>query len=215
MTEQANSKNKRSERRDNLRLNRWWIIAIIMLVGALFGFLDHQGNTAMDQAVPEGVIAMWSGNIEKIPSGWSLCDGSKGTPDLSDRFIMGTVSTVSDREKIGGGEVTLQPEHMPIHDHTINHDHKIELTIDPREHGHDYNRTRTDIVGTQYEGNTLEKDRDRGLYTGDSVRTGNQELNVSGTISMYEGSSGNLEGKRHVPIKIIPPFYKLAFIMKT
>jgi len=38
---------------------------------------------------PSGGIIMWSGSIASIPSGWYLCDGSNGTPDLRDRFIVG------------------------------------------------------------------------------------------------------------------------------
>ncbi len=37
-----------------------------------------------------GVIVMWSGSIGSIPSGWALCDGTNGTPDLGDRFVLGT-----------------------------------------------------------------------------------------------------------------------------
>ena len=36
--------------------------------------------------VPSGLIAMWSGTTP--PSGWKLCDGSDGTPDLRNRFIV-------------------------------------------------------------------------------------------------------------------------------
>ena len=36
-----------------------------------------------------GVIVMWSGLIHDIPAGWGLCDGTLGTPDLRDRFIVG------------------------------------------------------------------------------------------------------------------------------
>ena len=39
--------------------------------------------------VPSGVIVMWSGTVATIPSGWYLCDGSNGTPDLRDKFIVG------------------------------------------------------------------------------------------------------------------------------
>jgi hypothetical protein len=39
--------------------------------------------------VPRGAIIMWSGLLTNIPSGWALCDGSNGTPDLRDRFIYG------------------------------------------------------------------------------------------------------------------------------
>lgn len=35
-----------------------------------------------------GVISMWSGSIGSIPSGWFLCDGTNGTPDLRDRFAL-------------------------------------------------------------------------------------------------------------------------------
>ena len=32
--------------------------------------------------VPSGIIAVWSGSEGSIPSGWYLCNGSNGTPDL-------------------------------------------------------------------------------------------------------------------------------------
>jgi len=34
-----------------------------------------------------GMIMLWYGSIATIPSGWTLCDGTLNTPDLSDRFI--------------------------------------------------------------------------------------------------------------------------------
>ena len=42
--------------------------------------------------VPSGLISMWYGNIASIPSGWYLCDGNNGTPDLRDRFVVGASS---------------------------------------------------------------------------------------------------------------------------
>ena len=38
-----------------------------------------------------GVIVLWSGAIAEVPPGWGLCDGSQGTPDLRDRFVVGAV----------------------------------------------------------------------------------------------------------------------------
>jgi hypothetical protein len=38
---------------------------------------------------PSGGIIMWSGTIATIPSGWLLCNGSSGTPDLRNRFVIG------------------------------------------------------------------------------------------------------------------------------
>ena len=42
---------------------------------------------------PSGGIVMWSGSVASIPSGWLLCDGTNGTPDLRNRFIVGAGST--------------------------------------------------------------------------------------------------------------------------
>ena len=61
-----------------------------------------------------GVIVMWSGLIRDIPPGWSLCDGSQGTPDLRDRFVVGAVKdhqgvakcTLTGAPTQSGGSVT-------------------------------------------------------------------------------------------------------------
>lgn len=42
---------------------------------------------------PVGNISMWHGLTENIPNGWVLCDGTNGTPDLRDRFIVGSGTT--------------------------------------------------------------------------------------------------------------------------
>lgn len=36
-----------------------------------------------------GMIVLWPGAIADIPAGWALCDGSNGTPDLRNRFVVG------------------------------------------------------------------------------------------------------------------------------
>lgn len=43
--------------------------------------------------VPAGIISMWSGTNANIPTGWQICDGTNGTPDLRDRFIVGSGAT--------------------------------------------------------------------------------------------------------------------------
>lgn len=39
--------------------------------------------------IPVGGIILWSGSIASIPTGWALCNGSNGTPNLTDKFIIG------------------------------------------------------------------------------------------------------------------------------
>lgn len=40
-----------------------------------------------------GMILLWSGSIATIPLGWALCDGTNGTPNLRDKFIVGAGTT--------------------------------------------------------------------------------------------------------------------------
>lgn len=44
--------------------------------------------------VPSCAIVMWSGLVSDIPDGWSICDGTNGTPDLREKFVRGTAGTV-------------------------------------------------------------------------------------------------------------------------
>lgn len=41
---------------------------------------------------PIGTIIPYAGDLSKIPYGWHVCDGTNGTPDLSDRFLEGTTT---------------------------------------------------------------------------------------------------------------------------
>ena len=53
----------------------------------------NQDNARLDAAiraaVPAGTIALWSGAASAVPTGWALCDGQNGTPDLRGRFVVG------------------------------------------------------------------------------------------------------------------------------
>lgn len=44
------------------------------------------------QLAMPGMIILWSGAVVDIPSGWQLCNGTNGTPDLRDRFLVGAGS---------------------------------------------------------------------------------------------------------------------------
>jgi hypothetical protein len=38
--------------------------------------------------LPSGAILLWSGAIANIPTGWKLCDGANGTPNLVNKFVV-------------------------------------------------------------------------------------------------------------------------------
>lgn len=70
--------------------------------------------------VPSGVVAMWYGTIAAIPSGWALCNGLNGTPDLQDKFVIGAGSKALG--SVGGSSKTestiLTVNQIPVHSHT-------------------------------------------------------------------------------------------------
>ncbi|CAF1260646.1 unnamed protein product [Adineta steineri] len=78
--------------------------------------------------VPSGVILLWSGTIATVPQDWAICDGTQGTPDLRDRFILGSGSNAqysptqtggssSQTATITVGDTTLTTAQMPSHSH--------------------------------------------------------------------------------------------------
>ena len=59
------------------------------------GAKGQKGELGAD-GIPSGFIGLWSGAADAIPSGWYLCNGSNGTPDLRGRFVVGYSNTDSD-----------------------------------------------------------------------------------------------------------------------
>lgn len=54
-------------------------------------------------AIPVGGIVMWAGAFADVPQGWHLCDGTEGTVDLTDRFVLGT-NTEGELGDVGGAK---------------------------------------------------------------------------------------------------------------
>ena len=69
--------------------------------------------------VPAGGIIMFSGSLGDLPDGWVLCDGSNGTPDLRDRFVVGAHGGYSQGATGGQDAVTLTEAQMPEHSHDV------------------------------------------------------------------------------------------------
>ena len=69
-------------------------------------------------SIPTGAIILWSGASNAIPTGFVLCDGNNGTPDLRDRFIVGAGSTYSKGDTGGANSVNLNVNEIPSHSHS-------------------------------------------------------------------------------------------------
>ena len=127
--------------------------------------------------IPVGGIIMWSGSIASVPTGWALCNGSNGTPDLRDRFIVGAGSGYAVAATGGSADAVV-----------VSHTHGTTVTGG------------TGVTGVnganQYFG---------GLgFALQSATTGPITPSVSINSSGESGTNKNL-----------PPYYALAFIMRT
>jgi hypothetical protein len=153
-------------------------------------------TAAAAAAFPVGGIIMWSGSVASIPSGWALCNGSNGTPDLRNRFVVGAGSTYAVNATGGSADAIV-----------VSHTHTATSTVtDP---GHVHTKTDQDIWYEQGQGSsavqTLSLQGSSGTrsYSTASATTG---ITVS-TTNASTGSSGTNAN--------LPPYYALAYIMKT
>lgn len=154
-----------------------------------------------DVAFPTGIIAMWSGLLANIPSGWALCDGTNGTPDLRSKFIKGAAAGVDPGST--GGSAT----HTHTYTDVLNHTHTVNIT-DP---GHTHLTQRYPTATGASSGFTIDTSMSGTLAdntlptktatTGITAAT----TNPAGGVAQGTTAAGSSE----------PPFYSLAFIMKT
>jgi microcystin-dependent protein len=98
--------------------------------------------------IPPGLISLWSGTIANIPAGWLLCDGTNGTPDLRDRFVVGAGSTYTPGTTGGANSVTLNESQIPGHVHSFS-----ATTAGGGGHSHTYSGT-TSTAGAHTHGIT-------------------------------------------------------------
>jgi hypothetical protein len=155
---------------------------------------------------------MWSGAQVDIPTGWLLCNGANGTPNLLDRFVIGAGNSYA-VGATGGNKDAI----VPAHTHTAtlggstaaagSHSHGVN---DPG-HAHGYNTAFSPVGGAA--GSDLRNGW--GTYQTGSATTGislnaasdhTHTLSAAGTTDSTGVSATNAN---------LPPYYALCFIQKS
>jgi hypothetical protein len=72
----------------------------------------------LNNTLPIGSIIMWYGEYQNVPTGWSICDGTGGTPDLRDRFVMGAGLSATYGTQGGANFTTLNTNTVGDHVHS-------------------------------------------------------------------------------------------------
>ncbi len=149
-----------------------------------------QTSAATTNPFTTGMIILWSGSIGSVPSGWALCNGSNGTPDLRDRFVIAAGSTYAVGATGGSADAIV-----------VSHTHTATSTVTDPGHTH-FTSYLYSFTGGGSGVNFACNNYNTGTYnlststTGITVATTNQSTGSSGT-------NANL-----------PPYYALAYIMK-
>jgi hypothetical protein len=158
-----------------------------------------QNAPASAPTLPTGAIILWSGSIGSIPSGYVICDGANSTPDLRDRFILGAGSTYAVGATGGSADaITVTHTHTATSTSTVTDPTHFHYEASAAG-GSDNPAVSNTIIPSAGIGYTAANFRTSYASTGITVATTTTNANA-GT----SGTNANL-----------PPYYALAYIMKT
>lgn len=162
----------------------------------LYGIIGVQPTTGA--TIPAGLISMWSGSIGSIPSGWYLCDGSNGTPNLTDRFVIGAGLTYAVNGTGGVSTNTLVEANIPAHTHTAT-----SVVTDP---SHSHGST----IGSGFISNGGSEQ----LAGGNNLNFGRPSTTATASTGITVATTNASVGSGS-SFTNIPPYYALAFIQKS
>jgi hypothetical protein len=140
--------------------------------------------------IPSGGIFLWSGSIGSIPAGYVLCNGSNGTPDLRDRFVVGAGSAYAVNATGGSADAVV-----------VSHTHTATTTA--TDSGHTHN-TFGAFGGGGNPGGSLNINNPGGQDLATTTGTANITASTTVASAGVSGTNANL-----------PPYYALCYIMKT
>jgi len=181
----------------------------------------------LNNGTPVGLIAMWSGGT--VPAGWALCNGQTAirsdgtgtiaTPDLRDRFIVGSGLSYT----IGNtGGLALQTA-VPSHTHGLSDPGHVHGVSDPghshgvSDPGHNHGISEGSYPIPSSGGWSLRSvggNRDivsQSVGTGISIAGSGTNVSIAGAVTglsvQASGTVGGVDNR--------PPYFALAYIMKV
>jgi hypothetical protein len=156
----------------------------------LYGIIGV-ANTSTGTTIPTGMISLWYGSIGSVPVGWYLCDGTNGTPDLRDRFIVGAGSTYS-VAATGGSKDAI----VVTHTHTATFAGNALPTHTHAQTGQTFTSGSLTIAGGA---SAAISSQNTGAASGGTP---------SGTVTVASAGTSGTNAN-------LPPYYALAYVMKS
>ena len=151
-----------------------------------------------------GMIMMYTGST--APSGWAICDGQNGTPDLRNRFIVGAGNSYNVGVTGGFDSVSLSESQIPSHTHSFSGSGSHSHGINDPGHTHTMNFNQGNIISS---GGAFGL-KDSG--TANRINTNTTGISVNSQSVTISGNTGGTGGGQAHENR--PPYYALMFIMK-
>lgn len=175
-------------------------------------------------SLPAGCILMWHGLLANIPSGFVLCDGQNGTPDLRDKFVKGAAAGANPGAT-GGSATHTHNDHAALtHSGTAVADHASHTHTYTQvpNHVHSFTDLRGATTGSATTTRAVTESSDTSS-TATGLKTGNPDGGVatgttagpSATLSHSVTQPSDHAAMSHSEANHEPTFYAVAFIMKT
>ena len=173
----------------------------IQTLDNLYPILQNAPTSA--PAVPSGGIILWSGSTGSVPSGWYLCDGTNGTPDLRNSFIVGAGNTYAVGATGGTADAIV-----------VSHTHAATVT----DSGHNHKEFNTDNPGAGTEVTTSNYSTvgsGNGYFAYDILGTSTTPTLGLTSTSTTGVSVSNATAGTSGTGQNLPPYYALAYIQKA
>ena len=165
----------------------------------------------VDRHLLQNMIFMFHGSVASIPPEFQLCDGTNGTPNLKDKFIVGAGNTYAPGDQLGGGTNRATTE-SGAHGHTVGN---TALSINQMpKHGH---LTRYSTAS----GRTSEGQGSLMLVAAGTIQnkfegyitssTAGEAIAAEGGGATHSHSLTGASGHTH-SVDIRPPYYALCYI---
>ncbi len=141
----------------------------------------------LSDPLPVGTIQIWTETIASIPTGWALCDGTGGTPNLLGKFAQGVATPSTDPGTLGGEDtVTLTSSQIAAHNHTTS--------------AYSHQHTFSGATGAGGGGVRFTNDgNDDDTKSSSSTTPPSQNLIATGSNGPHDN---------------LPPYYQVAYIIK-
>ena len=146
-----------------------------------------------EATAPTEMIIMWDDALSNIPSGWALCDGNNGTPNLLDRMPKQVSGSESVGDTGGQNNISLSQSQIPSHDHD-------GPTDSSGGHSHNYSSEYNAVVGSS--------------GTDFSGTNGGGGSDAMDTESAHTHSVSEVDTGSGASIDNRPSYYEVAYIMK-